>query len=92
MGQTIGAGNNISEDYYLLTHPVDGILGLGFQETSAFNATPVFQNMIDQGHVDKPLFSIKLDDEDGSELLLGGINNKLFKEPWFYSPIVNKVR
>lgn len=91
LGQTIGVGNNISDSYYLLQHPVDGILGLGFQEMSTFNATPVFQKMIEQKQVDEPVFAIKLDDTDGSELLLGGVNKKLFKEPWFYSPIVTKV-
>lgn len=90
--QTIGVANNVSDGYNLYQQPVDGILGLGFRETSQFNATPVFQSMIEQGKVDQPMFSIKLDDEAGSELLLGGVNKKLYKEPLFYSPIVARVR
>jgi Eukaryotic aspartyl protease len=89
--QIFGAGTNVTKDYWLYTFPTDGLLGFGFPEASSFNATPVFHNLIKQGQVSRPEFAIKLSDEPGSELTLGGVNQRLYKGPFYYSPITKKV-
>lgn len=61
----------------------DGILGMAFPSISVDNVEPVFQNMVDQGLVDKPVFGFYLDRDDtgkvGGELLLGGTDPSHFK-------------
>ena len=39
----------------------DGILGMAWPEIAVDKATPVFQNMVAQGLVDKPVFGVYLD-------------------------------
>merc|ERR1711942_571802 len=60
----------------------DGILGMGFPQIAVNDAPPVFNNMIDQGVVEAPVFSFWLnrdpDAEIGGELILGG------SDPQFY--------
>ncbi|PON91262.1 Aspartic peptidase [Trema orientale] len=72
----------------------DGILGLGFQEISVGNAKPVWYNMVEQGLVKEPVFSFwlnrKADEEEGGELVFGGIDTKHFKGKHVYVPVTRK--
>lgn len=58
----------------------DGILGMGFEQISVDHVAPVFNNMMDQGLVPKPVFSFWLNREQGSaagaggELVFGGVD------------------
>ncbi|KAI7869186.1 endopeptidase [Spinellus fusiger] len=59
----------------------DGIFGLGYDTIAVNGAVPPFFNMVQQGLVDEPVFSFKLDytprtEGNGGELLLGGIDEK----------------
>ncbi|KAK4437370.1 Aspartic proteinase A1 [Sesamum alatum] len=72
----------------------DGILGLGFQEISVGNAVPVWYNMVNQGLVKDPVFSFWLnrkgDEEDGGELVFGGVDPTHFKGEHTYVPVTQK--
>ncbi|KAF3454743.1 hypothetical protein FNV43_RR05191 [Rhamnella rubrinervis] len=72
----------------------DGIFGLGFQEISVGNATPVWYNMVEQGLVNDEVFSFWLNRDPhadvGGELVLGGVNEKHFKGKHTYVPITKK--
>lgn len=52
--------------------------GLGWPQIAVGRATPVFQNMIEQGVVKDPVFSFWLNRNDpegqGGELVLGGMD------------------
>ncbi|CAI8042215.1 Cathepsin D [Geodia barretti] len=55
----------------------DGILGMGWPAIAVDKVAPVFQNMVAQGLVAKPVFGFYLDRDDetgelGGELILGG--------------------
>ncbi|CAN7120561.1 unnamed protein product [Brassica rapa subsp. narinosa] len=71
----------------------DGLLGLGFQEISVGNATPVWYayNMLKQGLIKKPVFSFWLNrdtkSEEGGELIFGGVDPKHFKGEHTYVPV-----
>ncbi|KAH6824655.1 aspartic proteinase A1 [Perilla frutescens var. hirtella] len=72
----------------------DGILGLGFKEISVGNSTPVWYNMIGQGLVKEPVFSFWLNrnvkEDNGGELVFGGIDTKHFKGQHTFVPVTQK--
>jgi phytepsin len=61
----------------------DGIMGLGFPEISVGKVDPPFQNMLNQGLIDEPVFSFWLnrntEDDLGGEMVLGGVDPAHFK-------------
>ncbi|GAB2285267.1 AP4A phosphorylase [Dionaea muscipula] len=72
----------------------DGILGLGFQEISVGNAVPVWYNMVEQGLVNEPVFSFWLnrnaEEEEGGEIVFGGMDPNHFKGEHMYVPVTRK--
>ncbi|WPT18028.1 Aspartic proteinase A2 [Picochlorum sp. SENEW3] len=60
----------------------DGIMGMGFPEISVGKVQPPFQNMLEQGLIEEPVFSFWLnrdeDDMQGGEMILGGVDPKHF--------------
>ncbi|XP_030453556.1 aspartic proteinase-like [Syzygium oleosum] len=72
----------------------DGILGLGFQEISVGNAVPVWYNMVDQGLVKDPVFSFwfnrNAEEEDGGEIVFGGVDPNHFEGDHTYVPVTRK--
>ncbi|XP_020202315.1 aspartic proteinase oryzasin-1 isoform X2 [Cajanus cajan] len=74
--------------------PFDGILGLGFQDTSVGKVTPVWYNMIEQGHICHKIFSLWLNqdptEEMGGEIVFGGIDYRHFRGDHTYVPLSQK--
>ncbi|KAI3456479.1 hypothetical protein Pfo_013142 [Paulownia fortunei] len=72
----------------------DGLLGLGFKEISVGNATPAWYNMVKQGLVKEPVFSFwlnrNLKEEEGGELVFGGVDPNHFKGRHTYVPVTQK--
>ncbi|KAK1145817.1 pepsin A-like [Acipenser oxyrinchus oxyrinchus] len=70
--------------YYVV---FDGILGLAYPSISSSGATPVFDNMMNQGLVSQDLFSFYLsrDSQAGSVVTFGGI------DPSYYTGQINWV-
>ncbi|CAI0437279.1 unnamed protein product [Linum tenue] len=72
----------------------DGILGLGFQEISVGNAVPVWYDMIEQGLINEPVFSFWLnrnaEEEQGGELVFGGVDPNHFVGEHTYVPVTEK--
>nr|AJA72485.1 arctiumsin [Arctium minus] len=72
----------------------DGILGLGFQEISVGKSVPVWYNMVNQGLVPEPVFSFwfnrNADEEEGGELVFGGVDPNHFKGKHTYVPVTEK--
>nr|XP_051689147.1 pepsin II-4 [Oryctolagus cuniculus] len=69
--------------------PFDGILGLGYPSISASDATPVFDNMWNEGLVSQDLFSVYLssDDEKGSLVMFGGIDSSYYTGSLNWVPV-----
>ncbi|GAY35518.1 hypothetical protein CUMW_016780 [Citrus unshiu] len=72
----------------------DGILGLGFQDIAAGNATPLWYNMVRQGHISQKIFSLWLNQdpnsEVGGEIIFGGFDWRHFRGSHIYVPITEK--
>ncbi|XP_040350919.1 pepsin A [Herpailurus yagouaroundi] len=65
---------------FLYYAPFDGILGLAYPQISASGATPVFDNMWNEGLVSQDLFSVYLsgNDQSGSVVMFGGIDSSYY--------------
>jgi cathepsin D len=70
--------------------PADGLLGMGFQPLSRYNAPPLFQTLISEGVVTSPVFSFKFA-TSGSELFIGGTNNALYTGNITWIPLTIQV-
>uniref|UniRef100_A0A1S3B267 Uncharacterized protein n=1 Tax=Cucumis melo TaxID=3656 RepID=A0A1S3B267_CUCME len=72
----------------------DGLLGLGFQEIAVGSAVPVWYNMVEQGLVKEPVFSFWLnrnaEEEEGGEIVFGGVDPKHYKGKHTYVPVTQK--
>ncbi|WCJ32959.1 Aspartic proteinase [Euphorbia peplus] len=72
----------------------DGILGLGFQEISVGNAVPVWYNMVNQQLVKEQVFSFwfnrNSDEEEGGEIVFGGVDPNHYKGNHTYVPVTEK--
>merc|ERR1712024_173187 len=66
----------------------DGILGMAFPKISVDGVPPVFNNMVDQGVVDAPVFSFWLNrnpnEELGGVMVLGGSDPTLYEGEMSY--------
>ncbi|GAV89651.1 Asp domain-containing protein, partial [Cephalotus follicularis] len=74
--------------------PSDGILGLAFPSISVENAVPPVYNMISQGLVKEPLFSVWLNRNGigggGGELVLGGSDPNHYTGKPTYVPVTKE--
>ncbi|KAM8754210.1 pepsin A-like [Acanthopagrus schlegelii] len=70
-------GLSQTEAAFMASMAADGILGLAFQSIASDNVVPVFDNMIKQGLVSQPMFSVYLsgNSEQGSEVVFGGTDS-----------------
>jgi cathepsin D len=87
--QTLGAATVYSSGFQAPNSPSDGLMGMGFQNISVYNAPPVFQNLIAQGQTGSPIFAMKLA-TNGSELSLGGLNSNLYTGDVTYVPVTKQ--
>ncbi|KAG2387185.1 hypothetical protein C9374_001517 [Naegleria lovaniensis] len=73
-----------------LNAKIDGILGMAFPQIAVDGVTPVFNNMMQQGLLEKNLFSFymtKNPQSVSSALILGGVNEKYYSGPITYIPV-----
>ncbi|XP_071653146.1 lysosomal aspartic protease-like isoform X1 [Temnothorax longispinosus] len=91
--QIFGEVLNFSEGF-LPWAKCDGILGMGYRALSAFKQNSVFQNMIDQHVVSRPIFSFYLNrnltDVISSELILGGTDSSHYEGEFTYFNVTQK--
>lgn len=63
---------------------------MAFQSIAVYNASPVFQTLIDEYQVTDPVFSFKLS-PSGAELYIGGANCELYTGSFAYTPVTEQV-
>ena len=69
----------------------DGLLGLGYQALSTYQAAPVFQTLVTQGQVPEPVFGLYMTQSNNSELFFGGLNKKHYAGSITYVPVEPQV-
>uniref|UniRef100_A0A8C5R2A4 cathepsin E n=1 Tax=Leptobrachium leishanense TaxID=445787 RepID=A0A8C5R2A4_9ANUR len=88
-------GQSVMEPGRTFVHAqFDGVLGLGYPSLAVAGAVPVFDKILQQNLVDKPIFSFHLmndaESHHGGELILGGIDESLYKGTLHWVPITHK--
>jgi cathepsin D len=81
--QTLGAATYFPISFEYLA---DGVMGLGFQSISSYNAPPLWQSLFAEGQIDFPVFAMKLT-TGGSEMSIGGLNSDLYTGNITFVPV-----
>uniref|UniRef100_A0A8C3SWU8 pepsin A n=1 Tax=Chelydra serpentina TaxID=8475 RepID=A0A8C3SWU8_CHESE len=73
--------------------PFDGILGLAFPSIASSGATPVFDNMMNEGLVSQDLFSVYLSSngQSGSFVMFGGIDSSYYSGSLNWIPLSSET-
>ncbi|KAM7262234.1 hypothetical protein ACFE04_021311 [Oxalis oulophora] len=73
----------------------DGILGLGFEDSSTAGAKPIWSKMFEQGRVSQQIFSLWLNRDPvsnvGGEIIFGGFDWRHFRGDHTYVPVVTNM-
>lgn len=71
----------------------DGILGLAYDTIAVNHIVPPFYELLNQRLLDQPLFSFRIgpSEEDGGELVLGGIDPNHYTGKIDYVPVRRKA-
>lgn len=70
----------------------DGIMGLAYDTISVNKIVPPFYNMLNQGHIDEPVFAFYLgDSEEGSEVVFGGFDKAHYTGDMIKLPLRRKA-
>jgi saccharopepsin len=71
----------------------DGILGLGYDTISVNDIVPPFYSMVNEGLLDSPVFSFRIgkSEEDGGEVVFGGIDEDAYTGELTYVPVRRKA-
>ncbi|XP_069407455.1 napsin-A isoform X3 [Ovis canadensis] len=91
-GATVTFGEALWEPSLVFTFAhFDGILGLGFPVLAVGGVRPPLDRLVDQGLLDKPVFSFYLNRNpeaaDGGELVLGGSDPAHYIPPLTFVPV-----
>jgi saccharopepsin len=86
-GQTV-----ITSEIWLGWFRFDGILGLAFNSISVNNIVPPFYGMVSGGLLDEPVFSFRIgpSEQDGGEVVFGGIDHTHYTGDIEYFPVSKK--
>ncbi|CAK6449581.1 unnamed protein product [Pipistrellus nathusii] len=78
---------------FLYYAPFDGILGLAYPSIASSGATPVFDNMWNQGLISQDLFSVYLspNGQSGSVVMFGGIDSSYYTGTLNWVPLSSET-
>ncbi|TDH10797.1 hypothetical protein EPR50_G00077340 [Perca flavescens] len=84
-------GISQTEAPFMASMVADGILGLAFQSIASDNVVPVFDNMVSEGLVSQPMFSVYLSSqsEQGSEVVFGGVDSSHYTGQITWIPLTS---
>ncbi|KAF9220680.1 acid protease [Gyrodon lividus] len=87
--QTLGAAIHYSQGLRIGRFAGDGLLGMGFQALSHYDASPVFQTMVNEGQTDEPVFAFNFA-APSPELYIGGTNPDMYTGDFTWAPVTQQ--
>jgi cathepsin D len=92
--QTFGQATSLAN--FFSCQSLDGIMGLGYPGLASTRATPVINNMINQGLLDQPLFAVWMtreskEGEIGGEITVGGTDPTHYTGDITYQPVTQQL-
>jgi cathepsin D len=88
VGQTLGAATVYSPTFSSTTFEPDGLAGFAFESISVYEASPLFQTLVQSGQLPEAVFGVKLSATGASELYIGGTNTALYQQSTLtYTPV-----
>jgi len=92
--QTFGKASSLAT--FFSCQNLDGIMGLGYPGLASTGATPVINNMINQGLLDQPLFAVYLTREKeegaiGGEITVGGTDSSHYTGDIFWQKVTQQL-
>ncbi|XP_022093263.1 aspartic proteinase-like isoform X2 [Acanthaster planci] len=91
VGTTFGEATYMSKDFAASSVPIDGLLGMAYPSLAVGGVTPVFNMMVKEGLVAKPVFSfflsVNFNGTKGGELVLGGSDPSHYTGEFTYVPV-----
>ncbi|MFT7814945.1 gastricsin-like [Arapaima gigas] len=90
--QMVGLSTNEPGRNFLVAQ-FDGILGLSYPSIAAGGATPVMDNMIQQGLLKQNMFAFYLsrNNQQGSEVAFGGMDNTKYQGQIHWTPVTSQT-
>ncbi|OAX35396.1 acid protease, partial [Rhizopogon vinicolor AM-OR11-026] len=88
VGQTLGAAMVYSPTFSSTSFTPDGLAGFAFESISVYEASPLFQTLVQSGQLPEAVFGVKLSATGASELYVGGTNTALYQQDTLtYTPV-----
>jgi hypothetical protein len=78
--------SDVAVNFNATNFGADGTLGMGLRGLSPFNATTIFETLVEENQLEEPVFGLVLA-ESNSELIIGGRDSSRFKGNLSYTPV-----
>ncbi|KAF8473670.1 acid protease [Russula ochroleuca] len=83
---TLVVASDVAVNFNATNFGADGTLGMGLRGLSPFNATTIFETLVEENQLEEPVFGLVLA-ESNSELIIGGRDSSRFKGNLSYTPV-----
>lgn len=78
--QTLAEASTWTMDFIMCPAKIDGIMGLAYPAAASDKSKTVVETLHDQGKIPKAIYGFKLEDDEGSIMTLGELDESLYSD------------